>query len=137
MPISFADLQNAFLFVNLGAPSENEVYLDRRSGKFYYHSWYGDNEEELPGDIDDEKYIGIPHRNELDLTALVFGFVRQFLADGYDEVSRIFSRRGAYARYKAPLGRRGALDRWYEFENNAEEAALQEWCEEYRIELCD
>ena len=138
MPISFGELQDAFLFTSFGAPGENEAYLDRNSGKFYFHSAYGDNEEELPEDIDDEKYIAIPHKNDLGLGASrVFAFVREFLPDDYGEVRRIFRRRGAYGRYKAMLVRRGALDRWYDFSNKAEESALREWCAENEIELSD
>ena len=139
MPVSFADLQDAFLFVNFGAaPGENEAYLDRQSGKIYCHSAYGDNEEELPDDIDHEKYIAIPDKRDLDLGApLVFDFVRQFLPDDYDEVCRTFSRKGAYGRYKDLLAERGALDRWYDFSNKAEEAALREWCAENGTELSD
>jgi Uncharacterised protein family (UPF0158) len=138
MPISFADLQEAFLFVNFGDPGENEAYLDRQSGKIYCHSAYGDNDEELPEDIDDEKYIVIPDKRELDLgKPLVLDFVSQFLPDDYDAVRRIFSRKGAYGRYKDLLAERGALERWYDFENKAEEAALREWCAENGIELSD
>jgi hypothetical protein len=138
MPISFADLQDAFLFVNLGAPGENEAYLDRQSGKIYCRSEYGDDDEELPDDIDDDKYIAIPDKRELDLgKALVLDFVSQVLPDDYDAVRRIFSRKGAYGRYKDLLAERGALDRWYDFENKAEEAALREWCAENGIELSD
>jgi hypothetical protein len=101
MPISFGELQDAFLFVSFGAPGDNEAYLDRPLGKLHYHSAYGDNGVELPDDIDDEKYVAIPHKNELGLgTRLVFAFVREFFPDDYDEVRRIFSRRGAYGRYK-------------------------------------
>lgn len=138
MPVSFRELQDAFLFLSFGAPGENEAYLDRPLGKLYYHSADGDNEEELPDDIDDEKYIAIPHKNELGLGArLVFAFVRDFLPDDYDEVRRMFSRRGAYGRYKTMLVRRSALDRWCDFSNKAEEAALREWCTENEIELSD
>jgi hypothetical protein len=138
MPISFADLQDAFLFVNFGAPDENEAYLDRQSGKIYCHSEYGDNDEELPDDIDDDNYIAIPDKREFDLgKPLVLDFVSQFLPDDYDEVRRIFSRRGAYGRYKDLLVKRGALERWYDFSNKAEEAALREWCAENRIEFSD
>jgi hypothetical protein len=138
MPISFGELQDAFLFVSFGAPGENEAYLDRPSGRLYYHSAYGDNEEELPDDIDNEKYVAIPHKNELGLgTRLVFAFVREFLSDDYDEVRRIFSRSGAYGLYKAMLVRRAALDRWYDFSNTAEETALREWCAENEIGLSD
>ena len=94
------------------------------------------SDEELPGDIDDEKYISIPHKRELDLgKPLVLDFAREFLPDDYDEIRHIFSRRGAYRRYKDLLVRRSALDLWYDFSNKAEEAALREWCAENRIDL--
>jgi hypothetical protein len=136
MPISFSDLQLAFEFVSSGGMGENEAYLDRQSGKIYWHSEFGDNDEELPDDIDDEKYIAIPGKIELDLgKPLVLDFAREFLPDDYGEVCHIFSRRGAYRRYKDLLVRRGALERWYDFLNKAEKAALREWCAENGIDL--
>ena len=70
---------------------ENEAHLDRQSGKIYWHSEFGDNNEELPDDIDDEKYIAIPDQRELDLgKPLVLDFAREFLPDDYDEVRQIF-----------------------------------------------
>ena len=115
---------------------ENEAYLDRQSGKIYWHSELGDNDEELPDDIDDEKYISIPDKRELDLgKALVLNFAREFLPHDYDEVRHIFSRRGAYRRYKELLVRRDALERWYDFSNKSEAAALREWCAENGIDL--
>ena len=138
MAVSFSDLQLAFEFVSSGGMGENEAYLDRRSGKIYWHSEVGDNEEELPDDIDDEKYISIPGRRELDLgKPLVLSFAREFLSDDYDEVRQIFSQRGAYRRYKELLVRRGALERWYDFSNKSEETALLEWCAENGIEFAE
>src|SRR5690242_11156986 len=99
MPVSFSDVQLAFEFVSSGGMGENEAYLDRQSGKIYWHSEFGDNHENLPDDIDDEKYIPIPDKKELHLgKALVFNFSREFLPDDYDEVRQIFNRRGAYRR---------------------------------------
>jgi hypothetical protein len=136
MPVSFSDLQLAFEFVSSGRMRENEAYLDRQSGKIYWHSEFGDNDEELPDDIDNEKYIAIPDKRELDLgKPLVLDFAREFLPDHYDEVRHIFNRRGAYRQYKDLLVRRGALERWYDFSNKAEEAALREWCVENGVEL--
>ena len=136
MSVSFSDLQSAFEFVSSGEMGENEAYLDRQSDKIYWHSEFGDNDEELPDDIDDEKYIAIPDKRELDLgKPLVLDFARQFLPEDYDEVHRIFSRRAAYRRYKDLLVRRGALEGWYDFSNKAEEAALREWCAENGIDL--
>jgi len=87
--------------------------------------------EAWPDDADDEeKYLSIPHKKELDLgKPLVFAFAREFLPDEFNEVRRMFDRRGAYARFKDLLQRRKALDRWYDFETRATEAALREWCE--------
>ena len=103
-----------------------------------WHSEFGDNDEELPGDIDDEKYISIPRKRELDLgKPLVLDFAREFLPEDYDEVRHIFSRGGAYRRYKDLLVRRGVLDLWYDFSNKAEQAALREWCAENGIALSE
>ena len=136
MPVSFLDLQRAFEFVSSGGMGENEAYLDRQSGKIYWHSEFGDNDEELPDDIDDEKYTAIPDKRELDLgKPLVLDFARGFLPEDYDEVRRIFSRSGAYRRYKDLLVRRGALERWYDFSNKAEEVALREWCAQNGVDL--
>jgi hypothetical protein len=55
----------------------------------------------------------------------------------YDEVRHIFSRRGAYRRYKDLLVRRGALERWYDFSDKSKETALREWCAENGIELSE
>ena len=141
MAVSFSDLQLAFEFVSSGGMGENEAYLDRQSGKIYWHSEVGDNDEELPDDIDDEKYekyISIPDKRELNLgKPLALDFAREFLADDYDEVRQIFSRRGAYRRYKELLVRRGALERWYDFSNKSEETALRKWCAENGIELSE
>jgi len=71
---------------------ENDAYLDRQSGKSYWHSEFGDNDEKSPDDIGDE----------------VLDFAREFLPDDYDKVRHIFSRRGAYRRYKDLLARRAS-----------------------------
>jgi len=108
------------------------------TGKIYWHSKVGDNDEELPDDIDEENYISIPDKRELDLgKPLVLDFAREFLPDDYDEVRHIFSRRGAYRQYKELLVQRGALERWYDFSNKSEEMALREWCAENGIETSE
>jgi hypothetical protein len=139
MAVSFKDIMDAFEFASLGAPHETEAYLCKESGKTYLHSEFGDNFEEMPEDIEDnEKYIRIPHKNELDLgRPLVFAFVEERLPDDYDAVRRFFSKRGAYARFKDLLERKGALQEWYDFENKAQEKALREWCDENSIEISD
>src|ERR1700730_10815267 len=118
MPVSFSDLQLAFEFVSSGGIGENEAYLDRQSGKIYWHSGFGDNDEELPDDVDDEKYIAIPDKKELDLgKPLVLDFAREFLPDDYDEFRHIFSRRRAYQPiegFASAAGRHRPVGRFFE-----------------------
>jgi hypothetical protein len=94
---------------------------------------------ELPDDIDDsDKYVKIPDKRELDLSKpLVLEFLRQTLPSEIDKVQRIFSARGAYARFKDLMDRKGALDQWYNFEAKAEEEALRMWCALNSIEISD
>jgi len=109
------------------------------SGKLYCHSELCDDLDILPDDIDDsEKFLPIPDKRELDLgKPLALDFARQFLPGDFDDVRQIFSRRGAYARFKNLLDRRGMLDQWHAFEAEAEESALKMWCEFNSIEVSD
>jgi hypothetical protein len=136
VPVAFSDLETAFLFVSGSGMGMNRAFLDKQSGKIYWQSDTADVEEELPDDIDDPKYIEIPHKNEFGLgKPLVLDFVEQFLPGDFDEVRRIFSRRGAYGQFKSLLARRGAIDRWHQFSNKAEEAALRQWCADNAIDV--
>jgi len=139
MPVSFNDILEAFEFVNFGGTSEHQVFLCRQTGRLYWHSEFGDEFDELPDDIDDsEKYIVLPDKRELDLgKPLALDFARQFLPEHVHEVRYIFSKRGAYAKFKNLLVRKDLLDQWHDFERRAEEAALRAWCDEHSIEVED
>jgi hypothetical protein len=138
MPVSWFDLEMAFQFVSGSQFEENQAYLCKQTGKLFCHSnLLGDEEEELPDDIDDtDKYIPIPHKKELDLgKPLVLDFVREFLPDDFEHVRDIFRHRGAYARFKDLLVHRRALDQWHKYEAEMEEKALREWCQDNAIEI--
>jgi len=139
MLVSLKDIQEAFEFVCAGGGGEHEAFLCRQSGKLYCHSELCDDLDILPDDIgDSEKFLQLPDKRELDLgKPLALDFARQFLPGDFDDVLQFFSRRGAYARFKDLLHRRGSLDQWYDFEARAEERALREWCELNSIELSD
>jgi len=131
MPIAWDDILTAFEFINIGE-SNNSAYLSGETGEVFWHSDFGDNFEELPDDIDDgAKYLALPGARDLDLgKPLVMRFAEEEFADHYDEVAAIFSRSGAYRRFRDLLTRAGALDKWYAFEAAAKEKALREWCAE-------
>ena len=143
MPVSvdWTELLHTFEFVSLGQPYEHEAVLCRKTGKFLWQTDVEEDIEAWPDDADDEeKYLSIPHKKELDLgKPLVIEFARQFLPDEFNEIRRMFDKRGAYARFRDLLQRKKALDRWYDFEAKATEAALREWCDlnEITIEVGD
>jgi hypothetical protein len=141
MPVKFSDLQDAYLSSDFGrADGMNQVFICKETGRLYFHSELDPELDEMPADFEEneEKYLPIPDKRELDLgQRLVFDFARQFLPRDIDEIDRIFSKKGAYARFKILLERRHLLDKWYEFENNAEERALREWCELNGIDVVD
>lgn len=135
MEIKYSDIEDAFMFTSSGQPYEYSAYISLETGKTYYQSDYGDFEE-LPEDIDDPKYISIPHKTELDLgKRLVLNFAYEFLADNSKDVEIIFRSKGAYSRFKGLLDRLGKLELWYNYENNALQKAILKWCKENNITI--
>jgi hypothetical protein len=142
MPASFQEILLAFEFVGSSGGGMHEAFLCRRTGKIYWRSEFSDLDEmndELPDDVeDDEKYTAIPDKRELGLgKPMVLDFAREFLPNDFDEVRYMFSKRGAYKKFRALLIRRNVLERWYDFESKATERALREWCELNSIEVAD
>jgi hypothetical protein len=141
MPVSFQDILLAFEFVVDGGGLHRAI-LCKRTGKIYFHSEFSDHDEfndELPDDVEDEeKYVDIPDKRELGLgKPLALDFAREVLPNDFDEVRYMFSKRGAYKKFRVLLTRRNALDRWYDFESKATEAALREWCQFNSIGVAD
>jgi hypothetical protein len=142
MPTSFEDILLAFEFVGSSYPGVNRAILCRPTGKIYYQSddlGLDEVNVELPAeDADGEGYIAIPDKRDLDLgKPLALDFAAEFLPDDFDDVRNMFSRRGAYQKFKALLTRRHALERWYAFEEKATNQALRDWCEANAIEVSD
>jgi len=134
--MKYSDVENAFMFVSMSPPDENYAYFNKETGETYYVSTLGDSDE-VPDDLEEnEKYISIPHKNDLNLGRdLVFDFISANLPAEYEQVRRMFSKKGAYARLKELLEAKGQLEAWYEFENKATEEALRSWCKENDISL--
>lgn len=134
MTIKFSDILDLFELVNFGSPFDHEGYICKESGKTYFYSELGDNEEELPNDVNDEKYLAIPYKNELNLgNNLALDFTLEYLPTDYEKVRLIFNRKGAYARFKSLLESTDKIDEWYKFEAKRIEEALREWCTEQGV----
>ena len=116
---------------------EYEAYLSLETGAIHYHSEYGDLEEQLPDDIDDQdKYVVIPQKRYFGLgRRLAQSFTEQFLPNNVDEVSAMFKRSGAFSQFKQLIEAHGQLDHWRLFESEALTQAIRQWCEDNEITI--
>ena len=94
-------------------------------------------EEEIPEDLEtSDRYIAIPHKNDLDLgSELALRFAAEELPGLCNRVEQFFRHRGAYARFKELLASEGCLDKWYAFEAESTERALRNWCTDNDINV--
>jgi hypothetical protein len=132
------ELRIAFEFVSAAPPFEHGAYICRDTAKIYYQSSAGDFDEEqdTPDDLEtSDRYIAVPHKNDLGLGRdLVLAFVNRHFPADEQTVAGFFRRRGAYGHFKQFLATRGALQRWYDFEERATEEAFHAWCKDNGIE---
>ncbi|MFB9122530.1 hypothetical protein E2553_38385 [Paraburkholderia dipogonis] len=138
--VTYDDLSTAFDFVSYAAPAEHNAYVSLDTGKVYWTCDASDAfNEETPADLEtSDRYLAIPHRNELHLgRSLALRFIAQELPACYDKVDALFRRQGAYARFKDLLEREGVLERWYSYEADSVESALKQWCAENGLELVE
>ena len=136
--VKYADLEFEFNNVSFGDPYEHTVYVSRSTGQTYFRSDMADVDE-LPDDVEEnDDYVEIPHKHDLDLgKKLVWEFVDLQIPGLKNKVQGIFSRRGAYSRYKAYLADLDLLDAWFRFENERTREALLEWCRDEGIPIDD
>lgn len=136
--VNFSALLDAFEFVSADALLDNSAYLCLNTGAFFYQSNLDQSDtQDLPPDLDDpDRYLAIPHKDDLDLGRdLALDFARCELSADYDSVAAFFRSPSAYSRFKNLLERRGLLEDWYAFEQQATESALALWCEDQGLEL--
>jgi len=135
--VKYEDLSTAFDFVSFAAPFEHQAYISIDTGTIYWISDASPLEEDIPEDLEtSDRYIAIPHKNDLDLgNDLALRFTAAQLPGLYSIVEQFFRHRGAYARFKELLASEACLDRWYAFEAESTEQALRTWCAENEINV--
>ena len=137
--VKYDDLSLAFEFVSAGLPMEHNAYISIDTGQIYWISDLNPTEEEVPDDLEtSDRYIAIPHKNDLGLgRSLALRFAEQELPQCYERAKAFFRSRGAYARFKQLLESEGVLEKWYKFEEESVEKALRDWCAENDIQLIE
>lgn len=130
--VKLADVLDGFEFSSFDGPLEAMAYICRETGTVYCSYEDEGVDSDLPPDLEvSDKYVAMPGKNDLGLgKSLVLSFVEKAAPSDYEAVLGFFRKRGAYAKLKELLERRGLLDQWYEFERASIESALRQWCEE-------
>ena len=134
--MKYEDIEFLFNYVGSARRFERSAYVNRRTGESYLTSEFGDSDE-LPDDLEEnDDYLDIPHRNDLDLGRdLVFEFAERRLPSAIDRVYGFFQQAGAYARFRDLLEQNDLLDDWYKYEADRSRAAILEWCKKNNVEL--
>ena len=131
----------SFEFATFGMTGACTAYVDLETGKLYLISQDIDLEldEETPDDLESsDRFLALPGKNDLDLGQdLAIAFARERLPEEFDKVAGFFHAHGAYGRFKDLLDRRGTLEAWYAFEQQATENALRQWCDQHGIRLVE
>jgi hypothetical protein len=137
-PIELGELIDAFEFVSISNLDEHEAYICKATGCIVFVSEDADLETgaAFPDDPDLAGYLSVPHRRDLvPGRRLALSFVADELPGSLNVATEIFSRRGAYSRFKQLLRANGIIDKWYTFEAQSTEAALISWCEDAGVLL--
>ena len=138
--IKYEDLSAAFDFVSFAAPFEHRALVSLDTGAIHWISETSPiDDEDLPDDLEtSDRYIAIPHKNDLDLGSnLALRFAEEQLPHRYVDVAACFRHRGAYARFKELLAVERCLDRWYAFETECTERALRDWCAANQLDVVE
>lgn len=136
--VNWDDLVEAYSVVDTGTIGQWYAYVSKSTGKVYAgYEEMGEVLGDIPDDADEnDDYIPIPGKFELDLgKALVWEFVRGELPEDERLVQGMFSRAGAYRRFKDFLLDRGRLDDWHAFEDRRVKEELTAWCVENGLEV--
>ncbi|WP_289029536.1 UPF0158 family protein [uncultured Paraglaciecola sp.] len=134
MPAKLDDIEWAIEFSSAGL-GDHEAYISLDTGEIYY---VGDTvEEPIPDDLYEcDRYLKLPSKQDLGLSKrLALSFIAESIPEelefGYD----IFSRRGAYAKFKSLLESKGKLEDWYTYEETALKQATIQWCKNNDVKI--
>lgn len=139
MPVKLSDLDEALTVVGGGMSGDGKAWVCRATGEVIWYSEEMGDLPPLPKDINNAKhYVPVPDKRDLDLgKSLAVDFVFNDMPDFADEVYAIFSRRGAWRRFRDFVERHDRLAAWYEWEETQTHKALRAWCAENHLTPAD
>lgn len=137
--MKYLDLESAYEYANLGGSYDHFAFVSKKTGEILYGGGDGEIEEERYDEIyESDDFVEVPEKADFDLgTRLVWKFVAREIPGMEPKIRAIFSRRGAYARFKDLLEYNGLLESWFSFESEMTKVALLDWCSSNGIEVED
>lgn len=133
---TFEEILDAFYFVSSAEYGMNHALLCMDDGRIYFRSEEGDLDDLDEDEFDCDRFLAIPHKNDIDLgTCLVLEFAEQQIPDDLEMIDRMFRSRGAYRRFKDFLTCCGIMQNWHDFEKKRTQEALLKWCCDHEIKL--
>ena len=118
---------------------ETPTYINRKTGQIVMDAEALTGEPCPVENVEDHPdYMHIPNEFDLGLehsSVLVWRFVRQEIPGLEPKVREMFSRKGAFRRWKNFLAEIDLLDKWHNFEDDSVREALMEWCEANGVTL--
>jgi uncharacterized protein UPF0158 len=128
--VSLDELLDALEYVSSIGTVDAAAYISRDTGTVYFVGIDMEPEEGMSEDFEtSDRYVAVPSKRELDLgKRVVLRFAEVHVPEQYERIRSIFSRPGAYTRFKELLEAGGQLEAWYEFEHDAQREALSDWC---------
>ena len=134
--VKLSDLTLAVDFSSSGMSFDSCAYLNRYSGKIVYTGDLVDDDE-IPNDLyDNADYLEIPSKQDMNMgKRLVLSFAADYLPEHFETVQAIFSRSGAYRRFKVLLEQTDKLEQWYKYEQDAVSSELIAWCQVNEVKV--
>jgi hypothetical protein len=122
------------LFGAVSRPENCAAYVNQATGEVIVANGH---DSMMGNTLSGEELIGIPSESELGIggSALALRFAEIRLPKEVALVRGFFQRRSAYRMFFGLLEANGLGANWAEFQDDAREQALGEWCSKHRLEL--
>lgn len=110
--VKLDEIEKTVMFASSDPMFDNVAWVRRATGEVLWHCDEIEDFDPVPEDIDvGDRYVAIPDKRDLGLgTPLVLAFARTYLPEQLEQVQAMFTRPGAYARFKDLLERHDSLD---------------------------
>ncbi|BCD99946.1 hypothetical protein [Marinicellulosiphila megalodicopiae] len=137
MSIQYNLIEDAFDFASFGYYGQSEAYINIDTDEIVLYRENDPQYGELPADIEDDKFVKIPHKRDLNLgSSLPKRFAKMYPAIE-SEVAAIFRKAGAYQNFRQLLAREDLVIAWRDFDKSEQSKALLNWCELNQIDFVE